>query len=240
MKVAFTTGHGEPRPDDPGGKGLGNWRARLARVGCEVIDLNLGDEPIPDDLTLLIVAGPVDPFKPKEVARLRAYADRGGPVLLLLGNAGDPSGLEEFLKAHNLEIGGARPRPPVNYEGQLADGPGADARGGVASDLRGDGSRPLSCCSTMPRRFTILGESGRAGAPTRAGGSEPGPLADPADQPVFLGRDRPEEPPADPRPLGRRARAGDRRRGGRPPRGPGPAGRRRPRSSRGWSCSPAR
>ena len=39
VKVAFTTGHGEPKPDDPGGKGLGNWRARLARVGCEVIEL---------------------------------------------------------------------------------------------------------------------------------------------------------------------------------------------------------
>jgi hypothetical protein len=118
-KVAFTKGHGEPRPEDPGRKGLSNWRARLAGVGCDVQDLNLADEEVPDDLTLLIVVGPVDPFKPKEVAKIRAFAGRGGPVLLLLGNAG-PTGLEEFLKSYNLEIvPGLVIDPRLNYEGRV-------------------------------------------------------------------------------------------------------------------------
>ena len=55
VKVAFTTGHGEPKPDDMGGKGLGNWRARLARVGCEVTEVRLDQGDIPGDLALLIV-----------------------------------------------------------------------------------------------------------------------------------------------------------------------------------------
>ena len=105
VKVAFTTGHGEPKPDDPGGAGLADWRARLVRVGCQVLTLNLGEADVPDDVALLIVAGPVDPFKPQEVARIRAYADRGGPLMLLLPGNERTTGLEEFLKAHNLEIG---------------------------------------------------------------------------------------------------------------------------------------
>jgi hypothetical protein len=106
VKVAFTTGHGEPKPDDMGAKGLGNWRARLARVGCQVTELRLdqGEAPDPKDLALLIVVGPVDPFKPEEAARIRTYVERGGPLLLLLGNE-HPTGLEELLKSHNVEIG---------------------------------------------------------------------------------------------------------------------------------------
>src|SRR5262249_18456539 len=105
-KVAFTTGHKEPDTSDldPRGKGLGNWKSRLPATGCEVMDLNLLEHDIPDDLALLMVVGPSDPFKPSEVAKVRAYADGGGPVLLVLGNAG-PSGLEGVLKSFNLELG---------------------------------------------------------------------------------------------------------------------------------------
>ena len=48
-KVAFTTGHGEPSTSDlnPRGRGIGNWKARLSKVGCEVIDLNLIQDEIP-------------------------------------------------------------------------------------------------------------------------------------------------------------------------------------------------
>ena len=82
-KVAFTTGHGESAPSDlnPSGQGIGIWRARLSSVGCELIDLNLIADSIPDDLALLVIAGPKSPFKPEELAKLKAYADRGGPLL---------------------------------------------------------------------------------------------------------------------------------------------------------------
>jgi hypothetical protein len=116
VNVAFTKGHGEPRPDDPGGKGLGNWKTRLTRIGCDVIELHLTEEEIPDDLSLLIVVAPADPFQPNEVAKIRAFADRDGPVLLLLGNR-SPTGLEEFLKSCNLEI-----RPGVVIDPRLLYG----------------------------------------------------------------------------------------------------------------------
>ena len=64
-KVAFTTGHGESAPSDlnPSGQGIGIWRARLSSVGCELIDLNLIADAIPDDLALLVIAGPKSPVQ---------------------------------------------------------------------------------------------------------------------------------------------------------------------------------
>ena len=105
-KVAFTTGHGEPSTSDlnPATQGIGIWRARLAAVGCEPVELNLNSDSIPDDLALLIIAGPKSPFKPEEVAKLKAYSDERRPILALVDNIAS-AGLDNFFKAYNLEIG---------------------------------------------------------------------------------------------------------------------------------------
>jgi hypothetical protein len=116
-KVAFITGHGETPTNDlnPRGRGIGNWKARLAKVGCDVIDLNMIQDEIPADLSLLIVVNPKSPFKPEEVGKLKGFAAGGGPVMLFLGNS-DPSGLDEFLKSYNLAIGhGLVVDPRYNY-----------------------------------------------------------------------------------------------------------------------------
>ncbi len=152
-------------PDDPGGKGLGKWRDSLARVGCDVLDLNLAEDEVPDDLTLLMVVGPVDPFKPNEVAKLRAYANRGGPALLLLGNAG-PSGLEEFLKSNNLEIlPGVVIDPRLNYRGtvRVVLAPTRDAMPHPISSAM-DPTRYVILDSAAP--IQILGEPRPGGATT--------------------------------------------------------------------------
>jgi hypothetical protein len=166
VKVAFTTGHGEPKPDDPGGKGLGNWRARLARVGCEVTDLRLDQGDIPDDLALLIVAGPVDPFRPEEVGRIRAYVDRGKPILLLLG--GDrPTGLEEFLKSHNLAVGKGiviDPNLNSNYRGnwELVL---ASPRSGVDHPISAAMAADRAVLLPQAAPIHVLGLAGRPGTP---------------------------------------------------------------------------
>jgi hypothetical protein len=116
-RVAFTTEHGEPATSDlsPRGRGIGNWKARLAKVGCDAIDLNLLQDEVPADLSLLIVVAPKVPFKPEELAKLKAFATNGGPVMLLLGNT-EPSGLDEFLKSFNLSIApGLVIDPKFNY-----------------------------------------------------------------------------------------------------------------------------
>jgi hypothetical protein len=147
VKVAFTTGHGEPKPDDMGGKGLGNWRARLARVGCDVIQLRLDQADIPEDLALLIVVGPADPFRPDELAKIRSYAERGRPILLLLGNE-HPSGLDDILKSHNLELGkGIVIDNRSNYNGNWEL---------VVAPSRSDGNHPISAAMAPDRGVLLL------------------------------------------------------------------------------------
>ncbi|HMF37551.1 MAG TPA: Gldg family protein, partial [Isosphaeraceae bacterium] len=120
-KVAFTTGHGESSSSDlnPATQGIGIWQARLASVGCEPVELNLNSDAIPDDLALLIIAGPMSPFKPDELAKLKAYADQERPILALVGNT-EPTGLDDFFKAFNLVIGrGLVIDPRLNFNRTL-------------------------------------------------------------------------------------------------------------------------
>ena len=105
-RVAFTAGHGETATDEPDIRkpGLAAFKSRLGALGAEVGELNLLRDDVPGDLELLLVVAPKTAFKPEEVAKLKGYMDRGGPVLLLLGNR-EPSGLDEVLKANNLGLG---------------------------------------------------------------------------------------------------------------------------------------
>ena len=116
-RVAFTSGHGEPSPGelDPRKPGLGLWRSRLTSTGWETFELNLRHEEIAPETALVIVDSPKTPFQAEEVAKLRAYADRGGRLLVIAGNA-EKTGLEEFLKSFNVEIGpGLIVDPRWNY-----------------------------------------------------------------------------------------------------------------------------
>ncbi len=168
-KVAFTTGHGESSSSDltPASQGIGIWRARLASVGCEPIELNLNNETIPDDLALLIIAGPKSPFKPEEVAKLKAYSEQRRPILALAGNT-EPTGLDELFKGFNLEIGRGLvidPRLNFNRTLQLVFAPLKGGQGHAVTDaLQAD--RAILVPNGAPIR--ILGQSHSAGRPATA------------------------------------------------------------------------
>jgi ABC-type uncharacterized transport system len=116
-KVAFTTGHGEPSTDEvnPQKPSLAAFKSRLTALGSEVSILDLLRDEVSEDLSLLVVDDPKTMFKPEEVAKLRAFLDRGGPVLMLIGSR-EKSGLDEILRANNLELGkGVIVDPASNY-----------------------------------------------------------------------------------------------------------------------------
>jgi hypothetical protein len=116
-RVGFTVGHGERSLADltPNGTGIGNWKARLNKVACDVVELNLLKDEIPPELSLLVVVAPRSPFKPEEVTKLDAYREAGRPLLLLLGNT-DSHGLDQFLLRYNLKIAdGLLIDPSLNY-----------------------------------------------------------------------------------------------------------------------------
>jgi len=105
-RIYVTSGHGEPSNEEarPRDAGLGVWRARLAATGSEVSELNLLEQEVPSDATLLVIVGPKTPFRPEEVAKVRRYLDQGSPALLLLG-AQQKTGLEDVLQSYNIEFG---------------------------------------------------------------------------------------------------------------------------------------
>lgn len=82
----FVTGHGEHAPTDSDRKAGYSGAARALEEDLfHVRELPLvGPEGVPADATVVVLAGPRKDLLPDEGARLDAYVDRGGALLLLL------------------------------------------------------------------------------------------------------------------------------------------------------------
>ena len=104
-KIAFTTGHGEPSIGelDPSKPGIGRWRARLASVGTDAVEVNLLRDEIPSDVTLLVICGPKTAVHADEIERIKQFFVRGGQLILLVGNA-ETAGLADLLRTYNVEF----------------------------------------------------------------------------------------------------------------------------------------
>ncbi len=104
-KVDFTAGHGELDPNDPSGRGLLYLDQALRQEKIDVRQrflLEKGD--IPDDTTVVVVAGPIEPFDPQEVSKLEKFLERGGGLLAIVG-PGVFSGLDRIFARYGLELG---------------------------------------------------------------------------------------------------------------------------------------
>jgi hypothetical protein len=102
-RIGFTAGHGEPSIGslDPRELGLGLWASRLASLGTDAVELNLVKDEIPAEVSLVAVVAPNNRFQEQEVARLKAFLTRGGPMLVVM-NGQVKTGLEDLLALHNI------------------------------------------------------------------------------------------------------------------------------------------
>jgi gliding motility-associatede transport system auxiliary component len=84
--IDFLDGHGEADPDNTkDATGLGSLKKDLEGEGFEVHKLLLASlDKVPDDVTMVAIAGPVKPLLPVEIDRLNAYLKRGGRLLVML------------------------------------------------------------------------------------------------------------------------------------------------------------
>jgi hypothetical protein len=86
----FTAGHMErdyAPPADDKRLGLRELRSLLEALGFKVKRLGLSEglgKEVPEDASLVIVAGPTEPFLPEERAALHSFANRGGALLILI------------------------------------------------------------------------------------------------------------------------------------------------------------
>jgi ABC-type uncharacterized transport system involved in gliding motility auxiliary subunit len=81
----FLDGHGEGDPDDASGQtGYGILKTALEGEGFEIKKLLLATQAsVPEDCTILAIAGPVKPLGPHEIDAIGAYLNKGGRALIM-------------------------------------------------------------------------------------------------------------------------------------------------------------
>jgi ABC-type uncharacterized transport system involved in gliding motility auxiliary subunit len=103
--IYFTQGHGEKNIDDTEKSGYSSAKAGLEKGNYTVKSVNLVEQgKVPDDASVLIMAGPKnEPFS-NEMDYIQAYLDKGGSVLILLDPTPAPS-LADFMKKWGIDVG---------------------------------------------------------------------------------------------------------------------------------------
>ncbi|MHB1143028.1 MAG: GldG family protein [Sulfuricaulis sp.] len=102
--VVFLGGHGERSPDKQANFDLSTWAGQLQSRGFQTRTLSLGEHPrIPDNTTVLVIAGPRTRLLAGEVREIRNYLDRGGN-LLWLHDPGLLLGLEPLAESFGIEF----------------------------------------------------------------------------------------------------------------------------------------
>jgi ABC-type uncharacterized transport system involved in gliding motility auxiliary subunit len=89
--IVFLGGHGERSPEGRANHDFGTWGQQLTKRGLKTRVLLLGENAqIPQNASVLVIAGPRVSLQPGEVAQIQAFLDRGGNLLWL----NDPGALQ--------------------------------------------------------------------------------------------------------------------------------------------------
>jgi len=86
-QVAYLDGHGERKLDGRANHDLGDFGAQLAVKGFKTTALNLAVAPeVPDNVAVLIIAGPRVDVLAGEVGKIKRWIEKGGNLLWLIDN----------------------------------------------------------------------------------------------------------------------------------------------------------
>lgn len=111
-KVYFVRGHGEKDTTGQDGRGYSAIAQALQTDNFEVAQLALAQESkVPDDATVVVIAGPRSDYLPQEMDAIRSYLARGGKLMLML-DPPDPdqmsapfTSLIDLARAWGAEVG---------------------------------------------------------------------------------------------------------------------------------------
>jgi ABC-type uncharacterized transport system involved in gliding motility auxiliary subunit len=103
--IYFTQGHGEKSIDDTERSGYSTAKAGLEKENYIVKTANLVEQAkVPDDASVVIMAGPKnDPF-PNEMDSIDAFLNKGGSALFMVDPPPAPS-LSDFMKKWSIDVG---------------------------------------------------------------------------------------------------------------------------------------
>ena len=97
-KVYFTQGHGEKDTASSDRTGYSTIAEALKQDNFGVESLVLiTQKAVPDDATIVVIAGPTTDFFPPEIEALNAYVAKGGKVLVLLDPPARPGATQPLL-----------------------------------------------------------------------------------------------------------------------------------------------
>ena len=103
-QIYFLKGHGEKSIDDSQKDGYSNVKSALEKENHSVKELSLlQQEKVPDDASVVIVAGPKKNIFPQEIESIKAYLDGGGKLMVFLDPYQD-GGLRDFLRPYGIEL----------------------------------------------------------------------------------------------------------------------------------------
>jgi ABC-type uncharacterized transport system involved in gliding motility auxiliary subunit len=86
-RVMALDGHGERKLDGRSNHDLGEFGNQLATKGFKTAALNLAQaQDVPDNLSVLIIAGPRVDLLPGEAGKIRRWVEKGGNLLWLIDN----------------------------------------------------------------------------------------------------------------------------------------------------------
>ncbi|MEE2637672.1 MAG: GldG family protein [Acidobacteriota bacterium] len=109
--VYFMEGHGEKTHTDSNREGYSTVSAALELDNFSVQSLVLAQQgSIPDDATVVVVAGPQTDLLPGEIDALESYLTGGGKLLLMLdpptsSDTAGPEGVLELARSWGIEVG---------------------------------------------------------------------------------------------------------------------------------------
>lgn len=83
--ACVVTGHGESSGGDMDRNGFANAVSRIEDANYDHQEVSLTEGAVPEDCTILVVAGPSTAYFDPEVAAIRGFVEGGGRALLLLG-----------------------------------------------------------------------------------------------------------------------------------------------------------
>ncbi|MFC1555605.1 GldG family protein [candidate division KSB1 bacterium] len=103
--IYFTSGHGEHNIDDFQNSGYSKVRDEIIAKNYIVKKLDLARMgQIPEDCSVLVIAGPETPLFSEELQLVNDYINRGGRVFFLVDPEPRP-GMTEFFDSWGIEIG---------------------------------------------------------------------------------------------------------------------------------------
>lgn len=104
-KVAFLSGHGERSPAGGGKETLSALGVALGVEGYQADILSLVKaKALPQDLAVLVLAGPINPLLPGEQALIDSYLKQGGKMLFL-ADLKTPATYSSWLRKYGVELG---------------------------------------------------------------------------------------------------------------------------------------